>query len=273
MEVLFLGSAAAEGWPAPFCSCHGCREARKLGGKDIRSRAGALIDNVVKIDYGPDVVGQLQRVGRDLTSVSTLLFTHEHDDHCVPSELQFRQRGFVTDDTVLPPLTIYGNRHVLGKLKREHPDPAKLEASYGTMLEPFKTVRTADDTAVLPLPASHTEGALLLRIERAGKRLLWGHDTGLFPRETMKALAGVPLDVAVFDCTYGPADTDQRNHMGFSGVLGTVADLRANGAVTPSTKLVATHFSHNGGMLHNELVEYFTPHGIIAAYDGMVIDV
>ena len=272
MEILFLGTAAAEGWPAPFCSCHACREARRLGGNDIRSRAGALIDNAVKIDYGPDVVCQMQRFGRDLTHVSTLLFTHEHDDHFMPSELLYRKRGFVTADTVLPELAIYGNDHVMRLLREQIPDPASIEAKYFP-LTAFRTVTTHDGTSVFPAPAAHTEGALLLRIERNGRRLLWGHDTGIVAQETIDALRGAPLDIAVFDCTYGPAAGEQRHHMGIEGVVATVERLRKAGAVTGSTRLVATHFSHNGGMLHEQLAERCRPHGITAAYDGMIMEV
>ncbi len=38
MKLTYLGTAAAEGWPAVFCNCPCCRQARVLGGKDIRTR-------------------------------------------------------------------------------------------------------------------------------------------------------------------------------------------------------------------------------------------
>ena len=34
--------AAAEGWPALFCHCDVCREARRLGGKDVSAEFPAL---------------------------------------------------------------------------------------------------------------------------------------------------------------------------------------------------------------------------------------
>jgi len=272
MEILFLGTAAAEGWPAVFCSCHACSEARRLGGKDFRTRAGALIDNIVKIDFGPDVVCQMQRTGRDLTKVSTLLFTHEHDDHCIPAELAYRKRGFITADTVLPEIEVYGNGYVMDALRRHIPDPASIEGQYFP-LAACQPVTTADGTSVFPVPAAHTAGALLLRIERGGKRLLWGHDTGIVDDETIDALAGVPLDIAVFDCTYGATSVAQHHHMGIEGIVATAERLRKVGAITDATKLVATHFSHNSGLLHEQLVERFKPYGVTPAYDGMVLEV
>ena len=53
MEILFLGTAAAEGTPAVFCDCKMCRYAREKGGKEIRSRSGALIDGKLKISVLP----------------------------------------------------------------------------------------------------------------------------------------------------------------------------------------------------------------------------
>src|SRR5205085_12525684 len=81
MEIILLGTAAAEGWPAPFCVCKYCEEARKRGGPNIRMRSGALIDGELKIDFGPDTVSQMQRSGRNLSKLKTLVFTHQHSDH------------------------------------------------------------------------------------------------------------------------------------------------------------------------------------------------
>ena len=35
MKLLYLGTAAAEGWPALFCSCPVCESARKEGGRNL----------------------------------------------------------------------------------------------------------------------------------------------------------------------------------------------------------------------------------------------
>jgi phosphoribosyl 1,2-cyclic phosphate phosphodiesterase len=59
--------------------------------------------------------------------------------------------------------------------------------------------------------------------------------------------------------------------MGVNGVVKMAEELRRRGAVTDKTKLIATHFSHNGGLLHEELVEAFLPHNIAVAFDGMIV--
>ena len=54
MKLTFLGTSAAEGFPAIFCNCEYCKEARKLGGKNIRSRSQTLINDDLLIDLPAD---------------------------------------------------------------------------------------------------------------------------------------------------------------------------------------------------------------------------
>jgi len=72
-------------------------------------------------------------------------------------------------------------------------------------------------------------------------------------------------------CTFGGQKSSNRGHMGIDGVIQMADELRRRGVVTDATKLVATHFSHNGGLLYEELADAFLPHGILVAYDGIVI--
>ena len=54
MRIKYLGTAAAEGVPAIFCSCEVCKKARELGGRNIRTRSQAIIDDRLLIDFPPD---------------------------------------------------------------------------------------------------------------------------------------------------------------------------------------------------------------------------
>ena len=71
------------------------------------------------------------------------------------------------------------------------------------------------------------------------------------------------------DCTYGPADHN-RGHLGCSWVVKARDELAKRRALQPDACVVATHFSHNGGWLHHKLEEYFAPHSIETAFDGMI---
>jgi phosphoribosyl 1,2-cyclic phosphate phosphodiesterase len=238
----------------------------------LRSRAGALIDDDLKIDFGPDTVMQLIRAGRDLCDLKTLVFTHQHSDHIVPTELEW-SGGVFTGTPPERPIQVFGNREVHELILRDYPDPAPLNLTLAPPLEAFQTVKTDAGDTILPLTADHVKGALVLRITRPdGKSIFWGHDSGLFPPETLDALekAG-PVDLAVFDCTYGGEKSHNRGHLGIDGVIQMRDELARRGVVTERTKCVATHFSHNGGLLHEELVEAFLPEKIIVAFDGIMV--
>ncbi|OOC61293.1 MBL fold metallo-hydrolase [Paenibacillus ihbetae] len=107
MKVHFLGTAAAEGFPNPYCRCDACRNARSLGGKNIRTRSSVLIDGMIKVDYSADSHMQALRDGIDLGAVEHLLFTRTHYDHFQPSDLYNRVDGFAHG--IDQPLHIYGN--------------------------------------------------------------------------------------------------------------------------------------------------------------------
>ncbi len=276
MEFLLLGTAAAESWPAPYCDCAACAAARERGGKDIRSRTSALLDGVVQIDFGPDVYSSVRALGRDLTKTTSLIFTHHHDDHLDPASLMYRGPWF-TSTTKLPTLHIYGNETVVdilrARLDAEQFDSDHLHIALSDAMQPFAEVTTPDDTTVLPLPADHAPKAMVLRITRKGRHIFYGHDSGLYPEATVGALADVALDLALFDCTYGIEPSENRGHMGTDGVLASIERLRAIGAVTDKTRLVATHFSHNGKGLYDDLRAVFDPHGVTVAYDGIAFEV
>jgi phosphoribosyl 1,2-cyclic phosphate phosphodiesterase len=233
-----------------------------------------MVDNDLKIDFSADTVAQMQRTGRDLCDVRTLVFSHQHSDHIVPSELAWIAPPF-TNTPPPEPVAVFGNAEVLQMITDYYPNPAAKNLELH-LLEPLKPVMTPIGDTILPLPADHAPGALNLVLTRAadGKTLFYGHDSGLYPEESLNALANGPtLDIVLFDCTYGGQESSNRGHMGIDGVLHMAAELRKRGAATDDTLLVATHFSHNGGLLHEELVSAFLPYGIAVAYDGVVFRV
>ena len=71
MKLHFLGTAASEGIPNPFCRCEHCLKARKLAGKDIRTHSSAIVDDIMLIDVSPTFSYQLMRDGMDATHYSS----------------------------------------------------------------------------------------------------------------------------------------------------------------------------------------------------------
>ncbi len=273
MILRVLGTAAAEAWPAPFCVCEACDRARFRGGKDVRSRASYLIGDAVKVDWPPDSVMHALRDGLDYALVKHLFITHGHFDHCAVGDLEFRRQGFAVlgEGAVL---NVYGSQAVLDYLNGRLREPQALALKYHRLrvLEPVTVERTITVTPVRAAHASEEEEALNFVIETGRKSILIGHDTGWYAEETWDFLGTKELDVLFMDCTMGP-QAGRIGHMGIPALIEVQQELRKRGALAPDCQFLATHFSHNGGMLHEDLEAELEPHGMRAAYDGLELEV
>lgn len=87
MRLKYLGTAAAEGWPALFCRCEACERARVLGGKNIRTRSQAIIDDRLLIDFCSDTYMHVLEQHVPLENIRHVLITHSHNDHLYVSDL------------------------------------------------------------------------------------------------------------------------------------------------------------------------------------------
>ena len=138
MKLQYLGTAAAEGAPALFCTCDFCRYARVKGGHEVRTRSGSMIDGRLKLDFGPDSYKQMLDYGLDYTYMKSVLVTHSHDDH-FSHDIFYRRPGFAQLNDDVPQMTIYGNEAV-GR------EVAPFESRYigFKRMVPFETVRIED---------------------------------------------------------------------------------------------------------------------------------
>ena len=68
-----MGTAAAEGFPAVFCRCKYCLEARRLGGKNIRTRSQSLVNDDLLIDFPPDAYSHFLSNGIEGDKIKYLL--------------------------------------------------------------------------------------------------------------------------------------------------------------------------------------------------------
>jgi len=105
-----------------------------------------------------------------------------------------------------------------------------------------------------------------------GKSILYGYDSGWFPEETWRALEGYGLDLAILDCTTGVISSI-RYHMGLKEVIEVKRRIVLRGIADKDTVFIATHFSHNGLLLHDELTAKLFPEGIDVAYDGLLMEI
>lgn len=279
MRVQLLGTGAAEGIPAFYCRCRVCAEAARRGGTDVRTRSSVLVDGTLKFDNGPDTYAQKLAHDLDLTEVTTLVFTHAHEDHFTPTELIWRAKDFIQAGD-LPMLHIFGNGAV-----REHIESlcARYQIGRGelcenlrldfTEIEPY-TPFAAGSYSIHPIRATHDPKQVPLNfvLEADGRALLVGFDTGWYCDETWEYLSDHRLDCVLMDCTTGE-HPDGTNHMGFPDNLRVRNEMKLRGIIHAGTRYVLTHISHGGGWLHEELAAVAENEGMIAAYDGMVIEV
>src|SRR3989442_11466073 len=94
MKLRFLGTAASEGYPDAFCDCDNCRRARKVGGRSLRRRSAALVNDDLLIDFGPDLIAAALMEAISLAPIRDCLQTHEHADHHDPTHFNSRSADF-----------------------------------------------------------------------------------------------------------------------------------------------------------------------------------
>lgn len=275
MEIQYLGTAAAEGWPALFCDCEVCRRARRIGGKELRTRTQALVDGRILIDFPPDTYTHALHYSLQLGRIRHLLITHSHMDHFFPVELIHRHEHFGHNAEGL--LYVYGNEAVekafydavLIDRFKVHPLD---EAVRFVRLEPFADF-TAEGYHIVPVPADHDkrETCFIYIIEKDGKCLLYGHDTGMnLSAEAWECIFRYRYDLISLDATMGKKQIGGY-HMGLPDDLAFAKLLEEHGCRHRNTVKVINHFSHNGEMSHEQLEKFAEENGMTAAYDGMKV--
>lgn len=268
MKLQYLGTAAAEGVPALFCNCEHCTYARKAGGREIRTRSGALVDDFIKIDFPADAYMQMLQNGLDYSALDHILITHTHADHYCVKELSNRKHPYSQKKKTENPLTVYGNEAGYEMIKNAL-EEGVLEYKIVKPYEAF-SIR---DYAVTPLKAVHAfdQTALFYLIERNREALLYAHDTDEFTDEHLEFLKGKRLSMVSLDCTNGILEGDYIGHMGISDNLRMREKLYKIGAADEKTVFIANHFSHNGLVSHAEMEKRLP--GFLVSYDGRVVEI
>lgn len=284
MKIKYLGTAAAEGWPAIFCRCEACERAKKLGGKDVRTRSQAIINDDLLIDFPADTYMHVLRNDLDLSAVQTMLVTHSHMDHFVPQDLVLRGSCYA-HDMKSPELDIYCNETVLERYRafasceQEEEIEKHLHFNVFKYFSPFET--RSGRYRITPLPARHAlseKAAVYFIEENVGdsvgyKNVLYLHDTGYPYDEVFEFCRSKRFDLVSFDCTHGNVEAGLNNgHMGLVDATAALNRLKMLGAVDNRTICVLNHFSHNCGLSHDELCRVAEKEGFLVSYDGMEIE-
>lgn len=273
MKIKFLGTGAAEGVPAMFCNCAYCKKIRELGESEVRTRSQVLIDGVLSIDFPPEAYAHSLKHGFNLTNLKYLFVSHSHMDHFYAHD--FILRGYKYAQVKEPKLHIYGNEEVLkvyAECTRREMKPTVAPNVVLHKIAPYASF-TVGDYKVLTVPAQHSqeEECLLFYVGRNGKGYLHLYDTGRIDEKAFEFLAknGAKAQLVAVDCTFVDYTAGEKSrHMGIEDDMAMKEKLLKSGVIDNNTKIVITHFSHNGNPTRAHLKQLEEKYNVTAAYDG-----
>lgn len=283
--MIFYGTSAAEGIPSPFCTCRVCENARKIGGREIRTRTMLRIDEKHCIDLGADAYCQAIKYG-DFTKLRHVLVTHTHEDHLAFMMFNIRKMAI---ERAAEPLNYYltdkaydiveffvNHKPILKGTMRQLIDNGvvafhKLE---------FNKSYKIGELDVTPLKGSHfgnmgENAANYVIVLPDGRKMYYGLDTGAYYEETLKALENLELDILVSECTFGlTKGRKPEGHLDAFSCMELFEKLYSQRTITDRTKIYLTHINHYTST-HAELEAWFgqqkVPYEITVTYDGFEI--
>ncbi len=282
MKIKYLGTAAAEGTPALFCSCEICEKARRLGGKNIRTRSQTLINDDLLIDFPADTYMHVLDYGLDLRKIKTLLITHGHDDHFYPFDLVYRcspvYAVFPDNGFSKKPLELYLTRNS-GKIMRPYFKKEKVKRDKNAIninyIKKFKSF-VSNGYTVTPLRASHAKflDPVIYIIQKDNKAVLYAHDSGYFPEDSWNYIrqSKIVFDFVSLDCTSTLKDEAYEYHMGLKACCDVKSRLIKEGGANKNTIFFVNHFSHNGKTVYDDLKPLAEQYGFNVSYDGLEIE-
>jgi len=290
MFFQFLGTAAAEQYPAFWCQCENCQKARQLGGRNIRKNSCAWISPNCLIDFPPEIFMQAERFGIKIIEAEFLLVTHTHGDHFHPWALGLRKMPL---GTKLPPekssargprlsklktLRIYGNnpcRVCTGVEKwMEGANLAKYALKIN-IVEPFRQYDLGG-MRIIPLLANHPDGdeqrGLNYIIEKEDRTILYALDTGWFLPDTEVEIKRHRFDLVVIEGTLGYG-AERETHMNLRKVEEAYKLFKTQNLLKYNGYFCVSHLSPHLTPVYDEIAPIMAKKGITIAYDGMKISI
>lgn len=260
MDVLFLGTGAAD-WPESYAPCpHG-------GRGDVRGYSSVLIDRRILIDSGSTTPCAIKRFGVDPSSITDILLTHTHRDHCDMdairhlASLRAREEGAI--DLWAHPSALSTLPHVPGVRQC----PAEVGEAFAL----------ASLTAT-GLAANHPcgrETALHYLLRKRESSLLYATDGSWLLNSTWLYLKEHVLDAIVWDATCGESQGDWRifSHNSVDMIRLMRQTLEREGVLPARGRIFLTHMARTLCASHAKMTERLAPQGLIPAYDGLEVSV
>lgn len=272
MKITFLGTAAAEGIPAPFCNCATCSHARNVKGVNIRKRASILINDDLLIDAGPDIMLSCALLGISLHRLKYCLITHNHFDHFYPHNMETRSQRYWKDGPPLP-MTLVAGPSTLQLLDYIGYEDHELHIKRHPVM-PYGTIALAPYT-IRSIAATHAPGlgdAVNYIVDDGLNKVLYATDTGIYSGESLKYIEGSLCRLAIIELTNGTGATS-KNHLNLDGLKKMLKSFRDLQVLTADSRVYVTHFSHANNPPHQELDSLLRTMGFVCAFDGLVLDI
>lgn len=274
MKLKYLGTGAAEGVPSLFCQCANCKKSRELGGRNIRTRSQALVNDELLIDFPADTYWHYLKYGFDCEKICGCIITHSHPDHLYPAEVEVAKPSL---SNAHRRIDFYASQSGYDMLMTQVPcTKGQATATLVEAGKPF-VIEGEHKYVITPMHANHDAKStpLIYAIECDGKKMLYAHDTGYLPDDTWAILQTLGrFDLVTLDCTHcnkKPIDITSR-HLNFDNALAVLDRMKRQGNVDGKTIVIVNHFSHNGGNTYDDMVQLTKPHGIVTSYDGMEVE-
>ena len=249
MEILFLGTGAAEGIPSMGCTCTNCQRARQQGGRLRRDRSALLIRLAsyhLFIDTPPYVRHLLEQ--HAITQIDGIFLTHEHYDHAAGLS-EFRYWPKRIDLLATPTVYLRVQRREWGEHLPEIAFHLPVRAGIALRLDGFTLV---------PFEVEHTVPTYGLAIFEQGHKVVIASDTSAhLSNYAFQLIQGA--EVLIVNTPFFTAD--RADHLDVHQALALKEPLGVK-------HLILTHINHHN-KLHDELELFVSQYpGVDVAYDG-----
>lgn len=279
MKLQYLGTAAAEGIPALFCECEACNRSRILGGRNLRSRSQAIVDDKILIDFPADTYMHFMQYNVPLAHVRTCLVTHSHSDHLYPADIQMRMNGcFAHVNQEQGPLAFYSDQSSYDMIRQVVEQYQIPESDVSNTLIMVNQSFEVEDYTITGIRASHDPitTPVVYLIEKEDKSILYSNDTGEYPKESWEFLRKrkVPLSLVSLDCTSANSVSDYYGHFDFRRCRKMKEQMLKENIADINTLFILNHFSHNAAdVVYDDFVKIAMKYGFDVSYDGMIVEV
>lgn len=281
MRISVLGTAAATGMPLAFCNCDVCKRSRKLGGNNIRKRSSIVINDEMLVDLGPDSVNACNMYGIDVGNIKYLLQTHSHSDHFDAGHFVTRWSEYATKelehlDIVCSKGTAEDMNHWINENESMDlfGEQWQKDLNYKLHIVKYGETIQVGDYKITAIDSMHDPRieAVVYIISYADRSVFYGTDLLDISEEAWKIMEGYRFNVVFLDQTYGKG-FNAGGHPDAGMVSEYVKVMRKKGIIDENTFVYATHISHEGNKIHDEMEKEAVKNGYHIAYDGMRISV